>query len=253
MPARRFFTPGVRAAGDAVEIGGSDARKIVRVLRLRAGDAIEVVDSAGTLFPATIESAGAQVSAQLGVPAVGAAMPGLRVDLAQAVPKGSKMDFVVEKATELGAGAILPFRSERTVGDAGDAKVERWRRLAAAAAAQCGRRDVPPVSPVLPSFAALLAEFAEYDAVALAWELATHEPLHRRLPAVLRGARRALIVVGPEGGFTHEEAEAAAARGAQTLWLGPRILRTETAALVLLAVIDALGPELTASASYSAT
>lgn len=249
MPSRRFFTAGVRHAGATVEIGGSDAHKIVRVLRLRPGDPIEIVDSGGSLYPATIVSAGAVVTATLGAAAAAAPETVLRVDVAQAVPKGNKMDFVVEKAAELGAAAILPFRSERTIGDAGDAKIARWRRLAAAAAAQCGRLDVPAIAPPLASFGALLEAFAGYDAVAFAWELASHHPLRERLPELLRGARRALIVVGPEGGFTHEEAAAATARGAQPLWLGPRILRTETAALVLLAVVDALVPELASSAS----
>lgn len=232
-----------------MEIDGSDARKIVRVLRLRQGNAIDVIDSAGTLFPATILAAGPVVTATLGTPEPAVARAALRVDLAQALPKGSKMDFVVEKATELGAGAILPFRSERTVADATEAKVERWQRLAAAASAQCGRRDVPPIEAPLQSFEALLEAFRRYDAVVLAWELAAPEPLRDRLPRALQGAHRALLVVGPEGGFTHEEADAAAAHGAQAVWLGPRILRTETAALVLLAVVDALVPELPTSAS----
>lgn len=232
-----------------MEIGGSDAHKIVRVLRLRAGDTIEVIDSAGTLFPATIATAGPTVTALLGTPAALPSADALRVDVAQAVPKGNKMDFVVEKATELGAGAILPFRSERTIGEAGDAKLRRWRRLAAAAAAQCGRLEVPAIAPSAESFGAVLGAFGDYDAIAFAWELAERVPLRERLPRLLNGARRALIVVGPEGGFTHEEAGAAVAAGAEALWLGPRILRTETAALVLLAVAGALVPELPESAS----
>lgn len=241
MPARRFFVEGVRAPGARVEIGGSDARKIVRVLRLTDGDEIEVVDSAGTLFAATIAVEGALVRASLAEAAVRdqTLERGLAVDLAQALPKGSKMDFVVEKATELGARTILPFRSERTLaGDAGDAKLERWRRLAKTAAQQCGRLRVPEVDATR-SFDALLTRFSDYDAVLFAWELAPHERLRDRLPKLLGGARRALVAIGPEGGFTHEEAEGARARGAELLWLGPRILRTETAAMALLAIVDA--------------
>jgi 16S rRNA (uracil1498-N3)-methyltransferase len=247
VPARRFFVGGVREAGDRVEIAGSDAQKIVRVLRLGDGDRIELVDSAGTLFAASLSLDGTRVRARLDRveaahgPAGDPPAALLRFDVAQAVPKGAKMDFIVEKATELGAGAMLPFRSERTIArDGGDAKVERWRRLAKSAAQQCGRRTLMRVDPVLPSLPALFERFGDYDAVLFAWELAPRVLLREALPDLLRKAGRALIVIGPEGGFTHDEAEAARAHGAALLWMGPRILRTETAALALLAVADAL-------------
>jgi 16S rRNA (uracil1498-N3)-methyltransferase len=252
VPARRFFVEGIGAVGSAVEIRGSDAAKIVRVLRLRAGETIEIVDSSGTLFAATITLAGPVVNATLAavVAVEPSNEPELRIDVAQALPKARKMEFVVEKATELGAAVILPFRSERTIpADAGDAKLERWRRLAKTAAQQCGRLTIPEVAPVVPSFDALLARFGEYDAILFAWELAPHEALRERLPQLLRDARRLLIVVGPEGGFTHAEADAANACGATPIWLGRRILRTETAAMALLAIVDAFGPELAPSAS----
>ena len=85
-----------------------------------------------------------------------------------------------------------------------------------------------------------MTHFSEYDAVLFAWELAPRVPLRDALPPLLEGKRRALIVVGPEGGFAHGEADAATQHGAHLLWLGARILRTDTAALALLAVIDAL-------------
>ena len=252
MPARRFFVEGVGVVGDAVEIHGSDARKIIHVLRLRDGDSIEIVDSAGSLFSATLAISGPLVKATLSAAvAREGSLPGrLRIDVAQALPKGRKMDLVVEKATELGADAILPFHSERTIPtDASDAKLERWRRLAKTAAQQCGRLNVPTITAPLRSFDALLARFEEYDAILFAWELASHEPLLQRLPPLLADARRVLIVVGPEGGFTHEEGEAATARGAAPIWLGPRILRTETAAMALLAIVNLFGPELAPTAS----
>lgn len=248
MPARRFFVSGVHDAGAAVDISGSDAHKIVNVLRLRDGDGIELVDSAGGLFPATLRIARERVTAILGDPIAREAESPLRIDVAQALPKGRKMDVVVEKATELGAAAIIPFCCERSIGEATSAKVERWRRLALSAAQQCGRLDVPPVTPIA-SFSSLLETFANYDAIAFAWELAQRTPLRATLAELPRGAGRLLIVVGPEGGFSHAEADAAVAAGAVPVWLGPRILRTETAALALLAVVGALGPEPAVTAS----
>jgi 16S rRNA (uracil1498-N3)-methyltransferase len=241
VPARRFFVEGVRATGEIVTITGSDAHKIARVLRLSDGDSIEAVDSAGTLFSATIAIDGHDVRARIGdILQTGEVSPELQVDLAQAVPKGAKMDFIVEKATELGAGAILPFFSDRTVaGDVGGAKLERWRRLARSAAQQCGRRTVPDVEAPA-AFSELLDRFTGYDAVLFPWELAPREPVIERLRDAMAGAQRILAVIGPEGGFSHDEAAAAAARGARWLWLGPRILRTETAGMALLAVVAAL-------------
>ena len=239
--ARRFFVEGEQEVGGAVEIHGGDAHKITRVLRLRAGDRIEIVDSRACAFAAAIEEAGQVVRAQL-IDVVADRVPEVNrliIEVAQAVPKAARMDFVVEKGTELGAAAFLPFYSERSVGRrVGPEKLARWRRIARSASQQSGRRELPEIHEPL-EFGALVERFGEYDTVFFAWELAPPEPLHDRLRALLPQAGRVLIVVGPEGGFAHAEAEAATSRGAHVLWLGSRILRTDTAAVVLLAVIGA--------------
>jgi 16S rRNA (uracil1498-N3)-methyltransferase len=239
--ARRFFIEGAAAPGATVEISGGDAHKIARVLRLRAGDAVAVIDSSGRTFSATLLECGRVVRAQIEneIPQSEHASV-LRIELAQAVPKGSRMDFVIEKATELGVAAFQPFFSERSVGrNAGDAKRSRWQRLAKTAAQQCGRSAVPVVEAPI-AFDALVQRFSGYDGVLFAWELAEPAPLTQRLAELLPALGRLLVVVGPEGGFSHAEAENAVAHGAQLLWLGPRVLRTDTAALVLLAVIGAV-------------
>jgi 16S rRNA (uracil1498-N3)-methyltransferase len=240
MPARRFFVEGVRTAGERVTIGGADARKIVAVLRLRDGDDVELVDSSGTRFDARLHVDGSEVSAALLTAHPIEGQVTRTVDVAQAIPKGQKMDFVVEKATELGARAVVPFYSERSVAHVpGTAKLERWRRLARTAAQQCGRSFVPEIPAAL-SFEELLERFGRYDVVLFPWELAQTEPLRETLPRLVDGATRVLVVVGPEGGFSYAEADAAVARGAHLLWLGTRILRTETAAMVLLAILEYL-------------
>jgi 16S rRNA (uracil1498-N3)-methyltransferase len=148
------------------------------------------------------------------------------------------MDLIVEKSTELGVAEIVPFYSERSVvHDLGNAKLDRWRRLAKTAAQQCGRERVPAVAEPI-AFDALLERFERYDAVLFPWELAPRVPLPEALLAFLPQSGRLLIVVGPEGGFSHDEAEAASARGAQVVWLGANILRTETVALVLAGYIQ---------------
>lgn len=240
--ARRFFVEGKREIGGVVEIGGSDAHKITHVLRLQRGDRLEIVDSAATSFEAAIGEAGSIVRAEL----VGlAAMRNdsnaeLTCDVAQAVPKSRRMELVIEKGTELGARTFLPFYCERSVARSlGAEKLARWRRLARSAAAQSGRVDVPVIAEPL-EFNALLERFAHYARVLFAWELASRVPLQQRLLQALPARGSVLVVIGPEGGFTHSEADAAEARGAVLVSLGARILRTDTAALALLAVIGSL-------------
>lgn len=162
------------------------------------------------------------------------------ITIAQGVPKGQKMDFVVEKLTELGAASVIPLRSERTiVADVSPNKLERWRRLAKTAAQQCGRSEVPAIADPV-SWDDLIRSFGQYDCVLLPWELAQRVPLRERLPELVRNAQRILVLIGPEGGFSHAEAESAQRAGAVPISLGSRILRTETAALVVVALLTYL-------------
>ncbi|MFN2450504.1 MAG: 16S rRNA (uracil(1498)-N(3))-methyltransferase [Candidatus Baltobacteraceae bacterium] len=230
---------GTHETGDELPVEGADAHKIVDVLRLRDGDFVEAIDSAANVFLARIVLAGRSVHLRLSDVRGGAPAPRLRVSLAQAVPKAQKMDYVVEKLTELGAEAIVPFRSERTIGAVTQSKLDRWTRLAKSAALQCGRTAVPVIAPAL-SFDDLLRRFAHYDCVLLAWELAPRDAPLDRLAPLVREAARMLVVIGPEGGFSHAEAERAKAAGAHLVWLGPRVLRSETAGLVALAFVNLL-------------
>ncbi|HEX3468356.1 MAG TPA: RsmE family RNA methyltransferase [Candidatus Elarobacter sp.] len=234
----RFFVEGVHALGDRVALAPDDARKVATVLRKRSGDRVQVVDSGGVAFGATLDVAARAVVVTLDEQLDrGAAEPGIDVTIAQAIPKGRKMDFVVEKATELGAAAIVPVRSARVVGhDTSSAKVERWRRIAKSAAQQSGRTRVPAVGEIR-DWDALLATFGEYDRVYVPWELAAPAPLRDVLERELSGARTVLVAIGPEGGFSSDEVERAQRAGASAISLGRRILRTETAALVVLSAI----------------
>jgi 16S rRNA (uracil1498-N3)-methyltransferase len=227
----------VFALGDAVELGTGDARKVAVVLRARDGDAIEVVDSSGRVYAGRVRLDGKHVRAVLEREAGAPRALRLAVTLAQGLPKGPKMDFVVEKATELGVAAILPFASSRTAGDGARAgKLERWRRIAKSAAQQCGRVEVPEVAEPI-DFAGLVERAASYDLVLVPWELAGAGPLRERLPELIEGVRSVLLAIGPEGGFSHEEARALELAGAVLVSLGSRILRTETAGLVAYAVL----------------
>ena len=234
----RFFVEGVHAVGDRIALAPDDARKVAIVLRKRSGDRVQVVDSGGAAYAATLAVDGRAVGATLDERLDrGDVETALRITLAQAVPKGQKMDFVVEKATELGAHAIIPVRSARVVGhDTSPAKVERWRRVARSAAQQSGRTQIPGVADVH-DWDALLATFAAYDRVYLPWELAAPAPLREVFEHDLPDAGNVLLIIGPEGGFAEDEVMRAREAGARPISLGRRILRTETAALVVLSAL----------------
>ena len=234
----RFFVEGVHAVGDRVAFAPDDARKLATVLRKRSGDRVQVVDSGGIAYAATLELSGPDVGATLDERLDrGEIEAAIRVTVAQGVPKGQKMDLVIEKATELGAHAIVPVRTARVIGhDTSPAKVERWRRIAKSAAQQSGRLHVPHVADVQ-DWSALLATFSRYDRVYVPWELAEPAPLRDVFERDLAGVRDVLVVIGPEGGFAAEEVASTRDAGARAISLGRRILRTETAALVVLSAL----------------
>jgi len=234
----RFFVEGAHAAGDRVRFAADDARKMTTVLRKQTGDRVVVVDSGGAAYAATLQVSGKEVSATLDEPIErGGVETRARIVIAQAIPKGQKMDFIVEKATELGAAAIVPLRSARVEGDrTGEHKVERWQRIAKSAAQQSGRTHVPQVAPIA-DWGSLIATFAQYDRIYIPWELAEPVPLRERLEGEVIDVSSMLVIIGPEGGFSSAEVERARAAGAAPISLGRRILRAETAALVVLAIL----------------
>src|ERR1700722_16162953 len=195
----RFFVEGVHVLGESVTFAADDARKIATVLRGRTGDRVHVIDSAGSAFAASLDVGDGAVTATPAEPIErGTRETAVRLTLAQAIPKGQKMDLIVEKATELGVAAIVPLRSDRVIGErTGDHKVERWQRIAKTAAQQCGRNVIPAVAPIA-SWDELMATFATYDRVYLPWELADVRPLRETFEADARAIASALFVVGPE-------------------------------------------------------
>ena len=168
----------------------------------------------------------------------------LRVVLAQAVLKATKLDIVIEKATELGVQELLLFTAERSVSHTTAVRMERWHRIAESAAKQCQRSTVPSIRGPI-AFAALLRE-PSASLRLFFWEAAPH----LTLDAVARRHRQCasvLAVVGPEGGFTAREADLAEAAGFQVVGLSRRILRAETAAIVTLALCQFLWGDLGSS------
>ena len=239
----RIYAPPVQEGKDTVELAEDTVRYLRNVLRLGRGDGILLFDGTGWEYRGVIErlegrEGTARIVARERVPL---AIP-VRITLAQALPKGDKMEFIVQKATELGVARIVPFRSARTIPrrteDRAARRLERWRRIAAEAAEQCGRTDVPEIAEPLPFREAL--EQAGPEAVKiLFWESETERSVREILKGdAARSAREFFLVVGPEGGVTGEEAEQARQAGFLTASLGRLVLRVETAALAILAIFQ---------------
>ena len=227
---RLYVSPAQLAQTDVV-LDPTQLHYLRDVLRLAADEELEIFDGRGNGHRARLR--GNRLA--LGEP-LPSAPRAADVVLAQALAKGEKMDFVMQKATELGASRIVPVITERAVvrvdGERGAAKAERWRRIAQEAARQCGRSDVPQVDEPVEWPALLLA--LEQDRRGL---LLDPEETAVRLGAAARGVEKLLIAVGPEGGFSGGEREAALRAGMVAVGLGPRVLRTETAGLAALAVV----------------
>ena len=219
------------------------AARHVQVLRLQAGDALTLFDGRGGEWPARVQSMGRRevVTEVLAHVPIERELP-IAVTLAVAMPAGDRMDLVVEKATELGAAAIQPLVSERSVlrlaGERADKRVAHWQAIALAACEQCGRNRVPIVHSVC-AFEAWLAGLADAGSetrLLLGWQGA--QPWR---PALAEAVAGVVVLSGPEGGFAENEEYAARTRGFHTVSLGPRVLRADTAPLAVLASI-ALSP-----------
>lgn len=228
-------TPEGQVAFDAAE-----TRHLGRVLRLGPGDLVTAVDRQGKQWQVRLTdvSARSATGVVLGGEAAGRESP-LRLTLVQGVPKGDKMDAVVRMATELSAARIVPVLTMRTViqPPAGGwaPRVARWQRIAAEATKQCGRAMVPEVAAPAP-LAAWLAAGGEPGLIVCLWEEA-EAALGSALPPPPVAA--ATLVVGPEGGLAADEVRGLRAAGAVVAGVGPRILRTETAGPVGLALLQA--------------
>lgn len=234
MSRPRFFVSQTCGPGREVELDAPDARHARLVLRMKAGDEVTLMRD-GVAWNATLSHVGAdRVRATCAGVAAGerGELP-LDVSLLQAVTKGAKFDFVVEKAVELGVRRIVPVECERSNARAGQQKIERWRRIARAAAEQSRRVNLPTVEAAR-DWATAVLEAAGKLIVAV-----ENAPAGSLAPIVraLKARDVLTIAVGPEGSFTEGELDIARAAGATLVSLGPTILRTETAAMALLAAL----------------
>lgn len=227
----RFYTQPENVGEQSLKIIGDEAKHIKNVLRMQMGDAFIAFDGTGVDYSCRIISVGAEIEAQVLSKSHNDTEPGLRVTLYQAYPKSAKMEEIVQKAVELGAFGVVPFISQRCVKRPEDAS--RLRRVALAAVKQCGRSVLPKVEDVL-RFDDAIKLMEKHDKLIVCWEEERDTPLKQALAGE---AQDIGVVIGPEGGLEAAEVEKMCEAGGVSVTLGPRIMRTETAGIAVLAAI----------------
>ena len=229
----RFFISPDNVHQKQPEITGSDAIHIKRVIRLRAGDEIELFDGTGSLYKARIISLlSSNVQVQILKTVSIDTESALEIVVAQALLKDKKMDRLVRQLTELGIIGWIPFTSERTVPMPDPKRMasrkNRWETIVRESLKQCRRGKLPRVDD-LKSFQDVVSLGASFDLACLFWENETHRMRDKAMD--IQKPQRVLAVFGPEGGFGRQEIAAARGAGFITFGLGPRILRAETATI----------------------
>lgn len=237
----RFFVRPEQIRDGNIEITGDDVHHIRQVLRMRPGE--EVLVSSGDDWEYTCRITALEderVSAQiLDVQKPGRELAS-RLYLFQCIPKGDKMEWIIQKAVELGVYQIIPVASRRCVvkldGKKAESRLARWNAVAASAAKQSKRMIVPGVMP-LQNFSEALRRAEELDVRLIPYERAEGMAATRRLLGQILPGQSVGILIGPEGGFEEEEVKAAEQAGFCSVTLGKRILRTETAGITALSIL----------------
>jgi len=236
----RIFLP-LEGRPETIHIAGEKARYLINVLRCQAGDEIIVFDGKGSSYNAEITSiTNKELFARVNRVIPYEAESKLDIILIQGVLKGEKMDLVIQKTTELGVNEILPVTTERSQLRE-TRKGPRWRKIAEDASRQCGRTHVPKIHDLIPfqEIFAPLSHYAQYlrrSRGLLFWE---EEGMNLTESRDALGVSRSLMIsIGPEGGFTKEEAHIAQSSGFLPVSLGNRILRAETAAIAATALVQ---------------
>jgi 16S rRNA (uracil1498-N3)-methyltransferase len=236
----RFYVSKESVKGNQILISGKEAHHILDVMRLKVSDQIVVFDGTGKEYIGKVKEA-SRKSLSLEIIKERDAVNQERygVTLIQAIPKKDKMDYIVEKATELGVGRVIPITTARTIPDWNESKkagiVERWQKIAQEAAKQCGRAILPEIGQIS-TLEEAVRNIDGYNPKLIAALSDKAVKLKDALKNCPPG--NIIAAIGPEGDFTPEEIDFANGAGFKTISLGPRVLKSDTAALALLAMIN---------------
>jgi len=223
-----------------LKVEGSEVKHIKKVLRLKTGDEIIVFDGLGNEFEGTIvEGASSSVVIRVQNISSSKSESPLEIILAQSLLKGEKMDYLIQKATELGVKEIIPFFSSRSIPllekSGKQKRHQRWERIAIEGSKQCGRGMIPKIEPLQDYSEVLQTASSDFLRLIL-WE--KEEVRLKEALEKSKEKKRIFFIVGPEGGFNEEEIEEAKRAGFITVTLGKRVLRAETASLCLLSILQ---------------
>ncbi len=237
----QFFVPSENIQGNRIYITGDDVNHIKNVLRMKPGDEISVSNGEdGKEYRCGIEQMGEEIVCSLRfIKEDGVELP-CKITLFQGLPKADKMEWIVQKAVELGAYEIVPVSMHRCVVKLDEkkqkTKIARWQGIAEAAAKQSKRSIIPQITPVM-TMKQALAYAEEMDMLLVPYELAEDMDKTREVFEQIRPGQKIGFFIGPEGGFEEEEIKETMEKGAKPITLGKRILRTETAGMTVLSIL----------------
>lgn len=237
----RFFINSKDIFDDNINIKGDDYNHIKKVLRLKCGEIVTLSDGVGNEYEAKIEEFGdGFVHSKIIKSYKNSTEPPIKITLYQGLPKADKMDFIIQKSVELGITRIVPVLTERTIvklANEKDAskKCERWNRISQEAAKQSNRGIIPEIEIPI-TFKEAVKQAKDYALSLIPYEKEANNSLKQILRSV-SDIKEASVFVGPEGGFTEQEIEEAVSFGINSITLGPRILRTETAGVAVLSIL----------------
>jgi 16S rRNA (uracil1498-N3)-methyltransferase len=240
MSPTRLFSPVPLQPKSVFTMDSGQARYLTRALRLRPGDSLTLFDGTGGEYPAKILTAGkSAVEVETGDLAESSTESNLSLRLLQGISKGDRFDTVVQKTTELGVQRISPVQSDYSVVKLDKAKAakrgEHWQKIAQSACEQCGRNVVPRIDALV-----LMNEWFEQNEEDNTTRLILMPNASTSLSALTRPAGAVTLLIGPEGGFSDVEQEHALASGFVAVAIGPRVLRTETAAIAAITIVQTL-------------
>ena len=232
---RRFFSDRLLSVGEPYKLSKELSRHVRTVLRLKTGDRIALSDPAGREYACLIESIDSSVTVRVIQETVKKANSKPEIILCQAIPKASKMDWVVEKAAELGADRIIPFRSKRTIPKitAPASKIPRWQRIAREASRQSQRASVPEIGGIESLDNIIAMDYGN------ALKIVLIPGSQKRIRDLLEGRSfdSATIIVGPEGGFEDSEEKKIIESGFTPVRISRNVLRTETAGIIAVGIL----------------
>ncbi|MBN1548980.1 MAG: 16S rRNA (uracil(1498)-N(3))-methyltransferase [Syntrophaceae bacterium] len=242
MTVPRFYHPQEMEAGQTVSLAGDNIHYAQRVLRMRSGDRLDLIDGLGSEYHAVVHFLSPEKVLVDITEKIRIVDPSVGLTFCQSLLKADKMDFIVQRSVELGVDTFIPFVSSRSVVRltpvAAVRKVERWQKIAKEAARQCGRSHIPTVEPVA-AYSDMIRMANGNPVKAIFWEAETERTLRQLFQSGEgRSDDRYFFVVGPEGGFSGEEICRAKEAGFLSVSIGKRVLKVETAVMSILAILQ---------------